>query len=361
MKKIVVVTRSLGAGGAERVIAQLIDQWAETGHACTLILLEKSPLFYETDKKVKIIQIGQMHPSGPVDKLLKYRRVRELIISEAPDLVLSLPEEIGIYTILSMIGLKTPVFVSERNDPHRMPYKKITRLLRRIAYPMADGIVFQSEKAASFFPARIRKKSAILPNPLDERRLPDPWSGERTRRIVTAGRLEPQKNQKLLISAFRMIQSRHPEMRLEIYGSGSLRKELEAFAAATLEKGTCLFMGADKDLLRHINDAAVFVLCSDHEGLPNALLESLACGIPSVTTDYEPGSAPEIIKNGINGLIVPCGDAQRLADAVIRLIEDQGLSEQFSQRAAEIRSRLKCTVVAGEWMSFFESRIRNGM
>ena len=150
-------------------------------------------------------------------------------------------------------------------------------------------------------------------------------------------------------------------MRLEIYGSGSLRKELEAFAAGTLENGTCFFVGADKDLLRHINDAAVFVLCSDHEGLPNALLESLACGIPSVTTDYEPGSASEIIKDGINGLIVPCGDAQRLADAVIRLIEDRELSEQFSRYAAEVRSRLNCAAVAEEWMSFFESRIRNRM
>ena len=357
MKKIAVVTRSLSAGGAERVITQLINEWAGAGLECTLILLDKCPRFYETDKRIKIIEIGRLHRSQPVDKLLKYRHVRKLINSEAPDAVLSMPEEIGIYTLLSLIGTGVPVFVSERNDPRRMPYKKISRFLRRIAYPAAKGIVFQSKKAASYFPDSIQKKSSILPNPLDENRIPEPWPCERARKIVTAGRLEPQKNQKLLIRAFSYVYNKHPDHVLEIYGDGSLRGELERYASDELNGDICLFKGEDKDLLEHIRDASVFVLCSDYEGLPNALIEAMACGIPVVTTDYEPGSVWEIIEDGINGLVVPRNDPERLADAIIRLIEDRDLAQMLSDNALSIRSKFNSTVVSGQWLSFFEDRI----
>ena len=359
MKKIAVVTRSLSAGGAERVVAQLINEWAGAGLECTLILLDICPRFYDTDKRVKIIEIGRLHGSQPVDKLLKYRYVRKQIISEAPDAVLSMPEEIGIYTLLSLIGTGVPVFVSERNDPWRMPYKKISRFLRRIAYPTAKGIIFQSKKAASFFPESIRRKSIILPNPLNESRIPDPWTGERARKIVTAGRLEPQKNQKLLIKAFSYIYHKHPDHVLEIYGDGSLRGELERFASDNLYSDICLFKGEDKDLLEQIKDASVFVLCSDYEGLPNALIEAMACGIPAVTTDYEPGSVCEIIEDGINGLIVPRNDPEKLADAIISLIENKALAQKLSHNALSIRSKLNSAVVSVQWLSFFESRITN--
>ena len=238
-----------------------------------------------------------------------------------------------------------------------MPYKKISRFLRRIAYPTAKGIIFQSRKAASFFPESIRKKSIILPNPLNENRIPEPWTDDKARKIVTAGRLEPQKNQRLLIKAFSYVNKKHPDHVLEIYGEGSLRGELERFASEKLNSDICLFKGEDKDLLEHIKDASVFVLCSDYEGLPNALIEAMACGIPSVTTDYEPGSVGEIIEDGINGMVVPRNNPERLADAIIRLIEDKDLAQKLSDNALSIRSKFNSAVVSGQWLSFFENRI----
>lgn len=75
-----------------------------------------------------------------------------------PDVVLSMPEDIGIYVILALVGFQNPVCVSERNNPWVMPDVKITRLLRKIAYPLADGIIFQTDMAKSYFPKNIQKK-----------------------------------------------------------------------------------------------------------------------------------------------------------------------------------------------------------
>ena len=187
MKKICIVSSSMTAGGAQRVLSQLINDWEKKGISIVLLCTEKKEQFYELPVAVVKYEIGKQSKSSLLDKILRYREVRRIINNEKPDIILSLPEEIGIYVILANLGTGIPIVVSERNNPWLMPHVKITRFLRKISYKYADGLIFQTEKAKSFFPENIQNKGVVLPNPLELSRIPDCWVGEREKEVVSAG------------------------------------------------------------------------------------------------------------------------------------------------------------------------------
>ena len=126
---IAVVTKNMGAGGAERVIAQLLKEWTKNGVSCTLICIHPGEKFYSVCEGIDRYDMPKFSENYNVDKLLRYRHLRKVIRKISPDIVLSLPEEIGIYVISALLGTRIPVVVSERNDPWLMPNKKITRII----------------------------------------------------------------------------------------------------------------------------------------------------------------------------------------------------------------------------------------
>ena len=354
---IAIVAKDMTPGGAERVIAQLLTEWCSKDVECSLVLMEQRPIFYSIPDKVNVYQVGKKSKNSVINKLLQYISLRKIIKQVHPDIVLSMPEEIGIYTIGALLGIKVPVVVSERNNPWIMPYKKITRFLRRMLYPFATGLIFQTKKASSFFSRAQQKKGIILPNPLDLSRIPKPYTRERQKTVVSAGRLEPQKNFKLLIKAFSLFYKNHTEYNLVIYGDGSLRKELEEYAASILPQGAFSFPGNVTDLDEKINKCSAFTLSSDYEGIPNVLIEALAMGVPSVSTDCAPGGAAELIENGVNGFIVPVGDAQALADKISEVIDNRDIAQQFSKESVKIQERLNSTIVCDAWLRYLNGVI----
>lgn len=355
MNNIVIVTKNMAAGGAERVIAQLLGKWCTKGCHCTLILLEKEEIFYKLPSNLKVYEIGKVHEQFYIDKILKYRKVRKLLKLIQPDIVLSLPEEIGIYVLLAMVGTKTPIVVSERNNPWVMPYKRISRVLRKMVYPRAAGVIFQTDAASFFFHESIRRKGIVLPNPLDLARIPRPWKGKRKKVIVTAGRLEPQKNQKLLIDAFAIVHKDFSEYRLLIFGDGSLRNDLENYAKEILIEDSYEFRGNSSHLLEEIKDASLFVMTSDYEGVPNVLIEAMATGIPVVSTDCAPGGAAALIKNGINGYLVPTGNVVPLIKVIRQQLSDPVNAEIMAHEALKVKQQFDATIVAEMWFDYLKT------
>ncbi len=354
--KICIVTRNMKSGGAERVIVQLLQQWVEQKVECSLILLDKTEKQYIIPEGVTIHEIGVISQNAAKDKLGKYRMVRRIVQEIKPDIVLSMPEEIGIYVLLAMLGTGVPVVVSERNDPYVMPYKKVTRVLRKIMYPFAKGLIFQTKQAAAFFSERNQRKGIVLSNPLDLARVPAPYERERTKTIVGAGRLEAQKNFSLLISAFSSFYKTHPDYKLVIYGEGSLRASLEE-QAKCLPKGAVLLPGVSKQLLTDMNGAALFALSSDFEGVPNVLIEAMSMGMPVVSTDCRPGGAANLIDNGKNGILVPCGDAALLADSMCWIIEHPEQAKSMGKEAVKIKDGLDARAVSQQWLEYLEKVI----
>lgn len=353
--RIAIVTRNMGAGGAERVIAQLIEEWSAMGHCCSLICMHPEEAFYSIPEGVEWHNVPKFAENYNVDKLLRYRYLRKLLKQISPDIVLSLPEEIGIYVIAAMLGTGIPVVVSERNNPWRMPDKKISRILRKLVYPFSAGLIFQTECAAAFFSKAQRKKGIILQNPLDLSRIPEPYGGTREKVIVGAGRLEPQKNFKLLIDAFVAFYPNHPDYRLVIYGDGKQRAELEAYALERIPENVFSLPGKVQNLPDRLNCAAAFVLSSDFEGMPNVLIEAMAMGVPCVSTDCPSGGPRELIEDGVNGLLIPVGDSEALARCLEKLVTETDIRPN----AQQIRARFDCKIVAAQWEQYL-LKVANG-
>lgn len=351
---IAIVTRNMSAGGAERVISQLLKEWISEVE-CSLILIEKKTIYYDLPAGVHIHEYSGNYKNRIFNKLKQYKFVRNIVAKNKPDVILSLPEEIGIYVLIAMLGTGVPVVVSERNDPWVMPNKRITRFFRKLMYPFAKGLIFQTEQAASFFSKNIRNKSVVLDNPLDLSRIPEAFTGKREKTIVGAGRLVPQKNFHLLIDAFSMFHIKHPEYKLIIYGEGPQRDELEKYLEHKHLKDVVFLPGLSKTLLFDISKAAMFVLSSDYEGVPNVLIEAMALGMPVVSTDCRPGGAAHLIENTENGLLVPIQDITLLSDAMCWIVENEDKAISMGKAALNIKNRFNSINVCKQWLEFFKT------
>lgn len=349
---IVVVTRDMCGGGAQRVIAQLAANWNSRGVVCSVVCMHPDMVFYSLPEAIACYDVPNFTSNNIADKLKRYWYLRKLLKKIKPDVVLAMPEEIGIYAILAMLGTGIPVVVSERNNPWVMPYKKISRFLRRVAYPFAKGLIFQTEQTASFFSKSQQKKGIVLPNPLDISRLPEVYTGEREKTVVSAGRLDTQKNFPLLIEAFGLFHKAHPDYKLVIYGEGSKRAELETLATQMLPEDSWSMPGRVDDLPQRICRCAIFALSSDFEGIPNVLIEAMAVGTPSVSTDCAPGGAASLISNGENGILVPVGDACALAQGLSYMVDYPVKAASMAKKAVSIRAILDVNSVAADWLDY---------
>lgn len=349
-----VVTAEITSGGAERVISILLNKWVEQSVNCDLVLLNKTSHFYPISSEVHIDEIGKLHSNHYFDKLLKYYRVRCIAQERKPDIILAMPEEYGIYVLGFMLGTHIPVVVSERNNPWVMPNKKITRILRKALYPLAKGFIFQSEEAAGYFKKNIREKSVILKNPMNLPQNINYSINQNNKLIVGIGRLEQQKNFRLLIDAFHLFYQSHPQYKLLIVGEGSQRVDLEKHAAQLLPQHVYDFPGKVSDIYKVLVNASVYVLSSNYEGLPNALLEAMAIGVPVVSTDYAPGSVKTIVKNGFNGLIVPRNDPVALSEAISSICDNKSFAYSLSNNSKAIGIEYNATEVSKNWLKYLE-------
>ena len=355
MKKIDIITRAMTSGGAERVIAQLSNYFVTQDIHCRIITTDNCEVMYPLDEKIEIIPIGKRNDNKVIDRVQRYKAIRKLVFSEKPDVVLSMPEDTGIYVILALLGTGIPVYVSERNNPWVMPDVKVTRFLRKVAYPFATGLIFQTEMAKSFFPQKIQKKGIVLQNPVDAARIPEPYIGKREKRFVAVGRLEPQKNFPLLIKAFADFNKKEPDYKLTIYGEGREREKLENLISSLNLENSVELPGRDKDVLNKINSASGFILSSDYEGMPNALIEAICMGMPVISTDCPSGGPRELIQNGVNGILIPTNDKEQLIYAMKECTNAEKC-KMFSSNAIKIKETVTSQKVFEEWYSYLFTR-----
>ena len=347
MKKIDIITKAMTSGGAERVIAQLANYFTEKDITCRIITTENREVMYPLHEKIDVVAIGKKSDNKAIDRILRYKEIRKIVQANKPDVILTMPEDTGIYAILALIGTGIPVYVSERNNPWVMPDVKITRLLRKVAYPFAKGIIFQTQMAKSFFPEYIQKKGVVLQNPVDATRIPEPYIGERKKVFAAVGRLEPQKNFPMLIKAFSEFHKEEKDYQLIIYGEGKERTNLEKLIKQLNLEGAVILPGRNKDVLNAINDYAAFILSSNYEGKPNVLIEAMCMGMPVISTDCPSGGPRELIHNGENGLLIDVNNVEEMKRAMKQIVGGRG--ETLGKKAYLTGKKLTDPYVFEEW------------
>lgn len=349
--KIAFVVGNLYAGGAERVASLIANRLDADGHEVYIIVIASDKITYNISPNVKIIKCIKKSNVKGLGFINRVISIREELKNISPDVCISFTVGVNIYAVLANVRLKNRLVLAERNDPHYDPSSKIERFLRRILYLQADGYVFQTEGEKSFFSKRIQNKSVVIPNPLNPE-IPEPYMGVRKKKFVTVGRLFPQKRIDLAIGAFAEACSERQDYKLEIYGDGPLHNELAQYIEEIGMEDRIILCGAHKDIYDKIKDAYGFILSSDYEGISNAMLEAMALGVPTISTDYPSGGAREFITNKVNGLLVPVGSKTELINAIRYLIDNPADAEKIGKNSAEIRKSIKMDKIINAWTEY---------
>ena len=349
---------SLQCGGAERVAVTLCNSFAERGWDVTLATFDDGaiPPFFPLAPPVRHVTLGLQRRStgfwhSIVNNVRRVPRLRRFIAGERPDRIVSFIDAMNVLSLVAAWGTGIPVVVSERTVPERHPVPVAWRFLRRLTYPRAHAIVLQTRAAASHFPASWASRIAVLPNPVPRcagrsesgEALPD---GKGL--LLALGRLESPKGFDLLIRAFARIANANPLWNLKILGEGPDRESLERQIASAGLANRVSLPGAVSDPAAALRQGDLFVLSSRYEGFPNALCEAMACGLPVVAFDCPTGPA-EIVRDGVDGLLVPPEDVEALAAAIAGLIADPARRKMLARSAANVSDRFSVERVAAQW------------
>lgn len=367
-----IVVESLeNAGGAERIATWLANTWSCAGKSVNMIALgmgEAEPFFHlAPEVKLRSIWSGRSGRNlleSSAICLSQLVKLRKALRDAKPNCVISFLDKSNIITLLASLGLKNTVIVSERTDPHgrRLPHR--WELLRRLTYPWADSLVVQSEHALSFFPARVRSRARVIPNPV---LLPNGEQGflgkvnpaKPHRILLGLGSLRDVKGFDRLIEAFSRVAAQHPEWNLDIYGEGPCRPELERQVSRLGLVGRVHLPGVTRDPYARLCEAELFALSSKTEGFPNALAEAMACGLPVISFDCNSGPG-ELIRDGVDGLLVPEGDVGGLAKQIDRLMGDPAERARFARRAPEVLQRFSSERVLAMWEQAIMDAAKHG-
>ncbi|MCM1262267.1 MAG: glycosyltransferase [Butyrivibrio sp.] len=350
------------------MVSILSHAFIRRGHEVILTTQWHSENEYEIDKQVKRISVGLTDKDSNRSRLykawLRFARLRRCIRAEKPDLVISFCNKANFRSAFAMFGMKIPLLTSVRNDPQvdYAPYKIPTWHMER----KASGCVFQTPDAMHFFSPKFQKKSRIIFNPLSEKFLDakDKVSrmAIRKKEIVTVGRISRQKNQLLLLRAFQPLLTKYPEYILKIYGDIQEKdyyEELQEYISSSSLQDNVLFMGVTDALQEEMQDAAVFVLPSDYEGMPNALIEAMALGLPCIATDCPCGGSALLIENGVSGILVPTGQAEPLQQALDEMLSSPEKAEAMGKNATKILEKVHPDKICDDWIAYINSLLLN--
>lgn len=359
-ERFTLVLNTMAEGGAARAASNLTTAWTESGRKVTILTTDsgKDPLLFPLHPKVDYLPLALTGSSRhPLEAILRnawrLRRLRGAILDSRPDLLVSFIDCNNVMCLLATRGLRRlPVIISERTDPHGRPLGKAWERLRRWTYPWAGCLVVQSSHALSFFPEPVQARGMVIPNPVVLPQAvpganPSPRTAAR-HSLISLGRLDRVKGHDLLIEAFATLAPAFPDWDLRIFGEGPERCALaERVAGHGLEQRV-LLPGYSSDVTARLREADLFVLPSRVEGFPNALAEAMAAGLPVISFDCRSGPS-ELIRHGVDGLLVPAGDLPGLSRTMAQLMTDPEERSRLAARAPEVLERFSVERILELW------------
>lgn len=343
------MTQHIGRGGAEREVVAFANALSKLGEEIHIACVKEVSDDYFPDSGIVRHQLtrssgvripklrrlcNNLHPA------IQLRELKADVI-----IIVNVPVDYAKEVRLATWCSRTRFIYALRNNPEKKYPDEREREKWQKLCTLADGIWIQTEKQRSFFSPDQQEKIFIVPNLL-ERRFLEIQRKERTqiRRFISVGRIYPQKNQKLLVSAFArmLIRTGNIDATLTIYGSpplenSGLEQELKKLIREFQLETRIFLPGRASDIEQKYEEADAFVFSSDYEGCPNALMEAMAAGLPCISTDCPTGPS-DLITNGTDGLLIPVGDVEEMSRAMQFLLENPQAANQMG-RAAKRRMR----------------------
>ena len=347
---------ALGGGGAERVFLNLCQGMLASGHRVDLVMTRATgPLLSEVPPGVTIVDLACSRTVYSLISLVRYLRNRR------PDVLISSLNTCNIIAALArkLAGGGTRVYIRQANTLSMTLgamstwTRRLFFLMIRYSYPCADGIIVVSRDAAEDLRQLLgfpKNKVKVIYNPVVI-----PSLAEETENlhemdwflpgcppvILGVGKLESQKDFPTLIRSFNKVRKER-QAHLLILGEGSQRKLLEELVLELNLAGLVRLPGFVHDPYAYMRKANVFVLSSAWEGLPNVLLEAIACGCPVVSTDC-PSGPKEILEHGKWGEMVPVGDVDGMAAKICSILGGNFDSSQLVTRSRDFSLERICS------------------
>ncbi|MFC1980199.1 glycosyltransferase [Chloroflexota bacterium] len=342
-KRILFLIPSLVGGGAERAAVQLLEH-LDRKRFEPLLMLFQDRCDYTLPPDVTITCLHEKGLCGFIKIIWSLVRTYK---REKPDVVLSFMYYANLMSALARKLSRTKprlLFSEHSHVSHELKIDPFSSLEARAIpwlYPQSEKVICVSQGVADDLVANFgvtREKIKVIYNPVDidhiltlaKEYLDHPWFAQNERPVIIAmGRLVAEKGYRYLLKAFSQVNTKSP-CRLVILGEGEEQRALNTLIRELGIEEQVTFLGFQKNPFNCLVRSGLFVLSSLHEGLPYAIIEAMACGIPVIATRC-PSGPDEIITDGVNGLLVPVADEAALAEAMLRLLNDKGFATRLAQ------------------------------
>lgn len=364
--KLLIFIHSLHSGGAERVTATLANHWAQKGWQVTVVTLTSdSQDFYQLHTAVLRVGLNVARESGNVvcaisNNIRRAHALRRVLKQIRPDVALSMMTTANILLAFASLGLKGFAKVgSERTYPPRIALGRIWEVLRSHSYGHLQAMVALTAESKTWLRTHTQvNRVVIIPNPVlwplpvhAPILLPNARSSE-IKTLLAVGRVSEEKGFALLIDIFQKIAPDFPDWRLVVLGDGPDRPVLMSRIADNDLSEKIFLPGRAGNVGDWYASAHLYVMSSRFEGFPNTLIEAMAHGLPAVSFDCDTGPR-DIIRNEVDGLLVPAADFVALEAALRRLMCNDVLRRQFGIKAVEVRERFSMEKVIKMWENLF--------
>lgn len=364
--KILIFIHSMASGGAERVTANLANEWICADHQVTVVTQQQTTAdFYPLKTGVHRIALGTAKESASfgnalLNNLKRVFALRKVIRRELPDIVIGMMTTANVLTTLATLGMHVPVIVCERTYPPQLPVSRLWSRLRCWTYPLATRVAMLTSEGVDWLRREIpRARGVVMPNPVPyplpantPELVPAAVLADERKVLLAVGRMSEEKGFTGLIEAFASLAGQHPRWDMVILGDGPLREELAQQVQAKGLDGRVLLPGRAGNVGAWYERADLYALSSRVEGFPNTLAEAMAHGCAAVSFDCDTGPR-DLIRHEVDGLLVPPGDVAALAQSLGRLMQDDDLRAQMAARALEVRERYSMQRVLGLWDGLF--------
>jgi len=343
MKHIVFAIGSLFGGGAERVVSVWASALAEKGYRVSVLVYSRMENEYSISDKVNVYPIADSQEAcNAMSTLKRVCAFRKILKQLKPNMIISFLPIMQIYMRIASFGLGIPRVETIRNNPWRVELLK-TKFSKMWlgCFKSCKALIVQSEDQKEFFDNATQRKATIIPNPIDNAYVQNKKVNydSNSHKIVAAGRLSEQKNYKMMIDAVSEVSKKYTDVTLDIYGVGELEQSLNDYIRELGIENVVKLKGRSSELYNVYKGVDLYLMTSDYEGMPNALAEAMAIGLPCISTDCKTGPR-DLIDDGKNGYLVPCGDIKALAqkiELVFSMSEDENrtLGQQARKKIVE--------------------------
>lgn len=347
--KVFMIIKRLRYSGAYKMFMWVAKALANRGHEVTVFTFMKNDV-EELQPNIRWIKADLEHASI----FRKVKEARRWIKKTEADISISFLLDANIINTLACLGMKTKSVICERNDPYKPHYYKLK--FTKSLFRLADGAVFQLPKVAEYY-SMVKRNTAVIPNPVipTSAKIELKPFDKREDVIVSLGRYDIfQKRQDVLLHAFARFLEDHPDYMLEFYGDGPDEDRIKKIVESLGISDNVIIGGITSHSAQVLSKSKFFVLSSDFEGIPNALMEAMSIGLPCISTRCRPGGAEYLIEDGVNGLLVDTSNFEEMYKAMNRIAET-GVADSLGREAKRVTERFSEKRISNMWCEYIKN------